>query len=116
MTGYDFWKNVDAKMKLPSLKELAKTYNLDYVRIVNQRSDCRIPKLEDAFSLSKALGVSIEYLLTGEEINISPYPPRIDKIARHLMKIPSRDLDTIESMVFAVQYDLNTEQTVKKYS
>lgn len=64
--AYEFWKNFDQVMGKTAIKDFAREHGFDYVRIINQRSDCRLPKLEDACALAHALNTNVEYLLTGE--------------------------------------------------
>ena len=70
MDAFRFWSNLDkAKGDKKTLKELCKELGIAYQRIADQRSDCRLPKLDDAYALALALGVSIEYLATGENMH-----------------------------------------------
>lgn len=97
MDGYTFWKRVDEMRPDGDLKTFAKANGLDYIRLTNQRSDCRIPKLEDAFRISVALGCSMEYLLTGEIAQ--NYNARIIAIANALEANPDK-LDAVEILLF----------------
>ena len=97
MDGFEFWKRVDLIRPKMDLKDFAKQNGLDYVRLTSQRSDCRIPKLEDAYKLSVALGCNIEYLITGE-IN-HKYNARIAAIANALEADPDK-LDAVEILLF----------------
>lgn len=63
--AYDFWKRVDYA-NTGHIIDLCKTAKIDYNRMKHNRSDCRLPKLEDAYAIARALGVSVEYLLAGE--------------------------------------------------
>lgn len=65
--GYYYWKRVDGLFPSGAIKELSAMTGIDYVRLINQRSDCRMPKVEDIYLMSKALKTSIEYLVTGED-------------------------------------------------
>ena len=97
MDGYSFWKQVDSIRPKEDLKVFAKRNGLDYIRLVNQRSDCRIPKLEDAYLLSVALGCSLEYLITGKEEH--RYDARVIAIANSLAANPDK-LDAVEILLF----------------
>jgi transcriptional regulator with XRE-family HTH domain len=71
--GFWFWKRVDGLRGKRQLKEIAEAAEIDYTRIKNQRSDNRTPKLEDAYRLSRVLGCSLSFLITGvESDNIIP--------------------------------------------
>jgi len=81
------------------LKKFAKDHGLDYVLMINQRSDCRIPKLKDAISYAKALNVSVEELCNGKRLNPETLDPRIKAIADCLASDPEK-LDAVEVLLF----------------
>ena len=65
--GYYFWKRVDmVRPKTRSLKQIVDTAGLNYHLVKVQRSCNRIPKAMEAAKLAGALGISLEWLLTGE--------------------------------------------------
>ena len=64
ITPYMFWKRFD-RLKREPLKDICSRHGIRYDRLLHNRSDCRLPKAEDLFALSNAVGVSVEYLLTG---------------------------------------------------
>ena len=108
MDGYSFWKRFDQLRPKEDLKTFAKRNNLDYVRLTNQRSDCRIPKLEDAYQLSVALGCSMESLITGQDER-KPNP-RIEAIAQYLDEHPEK-LDAIEVLLFEKNAGLSSKSS-----
>ncbi len=65
--GFRFWIRVDElRSAVPcQLIDMAAMAGIDYTRIKNQRSANRLPKLEDAYQISRVLNCSIAYLLTG---------------------------------------------------
>ena len=65
--GYYFWKQVDLQRGKTLLSEIASALCLNYQSIRDQRTNNRLPKLEDAYSIASYLGVSIEYILTGKD-------------------------------------------------
>ena len=77
-----FWRHIDLINPYPSSRELCKRAGVSYGNICKQRTNLYMPKPEALLKLSKALGVSIECLLTGEEDR--RYPPEIEEIARWL--------------------------------
>ena len=79
ITPYMFWKRFD-RLKSESLKDICARQGIRYDRLLHNRSDCRLPKAEDLVALGDAVGVSIEYLLTGRH----HYSARIRRIADHL--------------------------------
>ena len=70
--GYVFWKRVDAMRKTSSLSSICKATGIKYSRIKENRSDNRLPCVEDLYLLSEYLGCSMEYLLTGNTDSLSP--------------------------------------------
>ena len=99
--GFEYWKRVDGLNRLDSVKELAIQSGLDYVRIVNQRSDCRLPKCEDVLIMAQYLGVSMEYLLTGESEQMPALSPRVQALALKMEKLTDVQLDVIEAAIEA---------------
>jgi transcriptional regulator with XRE-family HTH domain len=98
--GFDFWKNVE-KANRYTYMELANLANLNYNTIRNQRSQNVLPNGKDIYVISKVLGVSMEYLLTGIETR-KIYPSRIVTITEKLMKISTSDLSTVERMIMSL--------------
>jgi hypothetical protein len=65
--GYRFWQRVDSVVGLDrTMKEVAVGAGLNYDLVKVQRSYNRIPKAQDACKLAKYLGVTTEWLVTGE--------------------------------------------------
>lgn len=63
-----FWERVDRSNKKP-LNVLCKEIGLNYNTVRSNRASLRIPSCMDVLVLSKALNVSMEYLLEGKEDN-----------------------------------------------
>lgn len=70
--GYELWKRVDALRKNISLSQICKETGLNYSRVKENRSDNRLPNLEDAYMFARYLGCSMEYLLSGKDNSASP--------------------------------------------
>lgn len=67
MDAFEFWRNVDIAREDMTMRDICKEGKLVYQRIADQRSENRLPKLEDAYVIATLLGVSMEYLLTGRD-------------------------------------------------
>ena len=67
MDAYSFWKRVDACNPFSTVKKLSEVCGIDYNRVKKNRSDMRLPNLEDAYALARILKVSLEFLITGED-------------------------------------------------
>lgn len=65
----DFWKRFDIQAKALSLskKEVAALAEISYASFVNYATKDRIPKTEEAVKIAKAIGTSVEYLVSGDE-------------------------------------------------
>lgn len=96
ITAFSLWSRVDREKKEP-LSVICKRVDIPYARIKRNRTDCRLPSCVDLFLLSKALDVSMEYLLTGEKS--TAYPARIDTIARACMDADDLSLELVERVL-----------------
>lgn len=94
ITPYMFWKRFD-RLKSESLKDICARQGIRYDRLLHNRSDCRLPKAEDLVALGDAVGVSIEYLLTGRH----HYSARIRRIADHLTDQGEDALGEVERLL-----------------
>lgn len=65
-TPFKFWKNLDIVLGNKTLKTLSEEANVVYCTMKNQRSANRYPTVDDSYRMAKALGTTVEYLLTGE--------------------------------------------------
>ena len=94
ITPYMFWRRFD-RLKRESLKDICARQGIRYDRLLHNRSDCRLPKAEDLVALGDAVGVSIEYLLTGRH----HYSARIRRIADHLTDQGEDALGEVERLL-----------------
>ena len=99
MDAYLFWKNIDVarKGKRP-LKDVCKQFGITYQRIADQRSECRFPKLEDAYFLALSYNVSLEFLLTGEKEDLY-FSNRTLAIAKACEQAKDGILESIEKLL-----------------
>ena len=63
--AYAFWNRVDKVSNLSS-KELSLKLEINYRTMLDMRSRCRFPSIENIIRISDILHVSIDWLLTGE--------------------------------------------------
>lgn len=97
-----FWKRIeDMIYGKSSFSMLAERADVNYRTLANQHSSRRIPEATTILKLSRALGVSIEYLLTGQ-YEVHHLPQRIELIAQKLTRISESNLETIETMIMAL--------------
>lgn len=81
-TAYQFWASIDSLLKMLGItnKEMAQKGHLDYNTVKSWRAKLRIPGSADLWTISKVLGVSMEYLLTGESSQEPALSPRIQAV------------------------------------
>lgn len=107
--AYRFWKNVDVACNGMSLTSLSEKSGVNYRTMVNQRSINRMPSLYDAYLLAGALGVSIEFLMTGIKKDAPIFPSRIMAIARACEKADEMTLVMVERVLGLPEEGKNTE-------
>ena len=95
----DYWNRVNIVLNGNTLKDLCEKAGLNYNSIRNRKSGnvYSLPRMENGLLLAKALGVSMEYLLTGEKNHI--YNPRVKAVADALEN-DSEKLDAVEILLF----------------
>ena len=98
--GYRFWLRVDElrSMRRCQLIDMAIDAGIDYTRIKNQRSDNRLPKLEDAYHIARVLDCSITYLLTGA-LDSDAIPKRLQPFIRALTQASEDDLELVRRVL-----------------
>ena len=60
------------------------------------RTRASMPPADTAVKIAKALGVTVEYLVTGEDSSISK---EVSRISRNILKLNKRDRKLINSLV-----------------
>lgn len=70
--GYELWKRIDALRGCIPLSQICKETGIKYTRVKKNRSDNRMPGIEDIYTLAQYLGCSMEYLLSGKDNSASP--------------------------------------------
>ena len=92
--AYAFWNRVDKVSNLSS-KELSLKLEINYRTMLDMRSRCRFPSIENIIRISDILHVSIDWLLTGEaykqteEALFVEQNPDARLLIRALMKNPA---------------------------
>lgn len=102
MNAYNFWKNFDNAKDGREIKEICKAANITYQRIADQRSDCRFPRLEDAYALASTLNISLDYLMSGKRGQHQGYSDRALRVAAAFDKAPDIDKDYIEQRILDI--------------
>ena len=99
----DFWKRVEIAQGGISLKDLCLSADLNYDSVRNRKSGLTysLPRLESALAIARALGVSMEYLLTGESSQEPALSPRVQALALKMEELTDVQLDVIEAAIEA---------------
>lgn len=66
-TGFYFWKRIDEIKGSMSIKDISELSMIPYGTLKNQRSRNIIPKMEDVFTISKVLDVSMDTLMPNKD-------------------------------------------------
>lgn len=93
-SAYAFWNRVDKVSKFSS-KELSLKLKINYRTMLDMRSRCRFPSIENIVRISNILNVSIDWLLTGYTSNVSEEAKYVEEnpdarlLIRAIMKNPA---------------------------
>lgn len=94
----EFWiryEEVKKKVGISS-HQLALKVGINENTMKQWKSKGRIPKAEELIKISKGLGVSIDYLLTGKEMG---YNERVIAIAQACSRASEEDLQLVERIL-----------------
>lgn len=69
--AYKLWERVDRLRKDIPLTDICKETGIKYTRVRDNRSENRLPSLEDAYALADYFKCSIDYLLVGEDKDLA---------------------------------------------
>lgn len=96
---YEFWNRID-NIRTEDLQVIAQKAEIKYRAILAWRTNQSIPKAKELYGMAKALGVSMEYLLTGEaEPSYTPRTPQVKAIFDGIMSASQAELDIIYRIV-----------------
>ena len=87
MTATDFWNRVNFLIRTQNKTQsgLSLECGLNQRRIQNLSASSRIPDVFEGVKIARALGVSVEYLVTGEDSN--PYKSKIEELKKIIMEL-----------------------------
>lgn len=100
LTGKEFWGRVYAEQYKQKMTDnaLAISSGIPYGTIHTQKSRGTLPKADILLGLCKALKVSADYLLTGEQKK-EEYPERIQRIITYCSNAKDEDLTIVERVL-----------------
>ena len=69
MNAIDFWKRINKRIKELNITQesLCSDLGINLGTFKQQITHARFPSVDSAFKIARALGVSVEYLVTGED-------------------------------------------------
>ena len=105
MVGVFFWKMVafEVGKQKTSFEWLYRKTKVAKGTFSSWKTRNVLPRADEAFRIAEALGVTVEYLLTGREQNkqISNIPVHtiMEEIAKELVFFDSFDLETLKTLI-----------------
>lgn len=92
-----FWERFETQMKALSLtkKEVAATTGIAYGTFINYSTLDRLPKTEEAVKIAKAIGTTVEYLVSGEDTDFDDEIPAIETKPHHEYETPNGKIHTM---------------------
>jgi len=101
-----FWERFDSlmKKKFSALGDFCKDARLNYNTIISQRQRKSVPKIDQLVDMSKALGVSTDFLITGVDFTdpltqIIRNNKAVSHLAYRLTQCKVEQLSIINSML-----------------
>jgi transcriptional regulator with XRE-family HTH domain len=103
MNAEFFWKIVkkEVERQKTSFEWLYRKTGIPKGTFSSWKSRNLMPRANDAFKIAGALGVSVEYLLTGTESG-AVSNPRIQEILTKIIIFDTNDLEAVSSLVNAM--------------
>lgn len=103
-----FWGRFDLLLegKFSNLGEFCEVVKLNYNTMISQRARLTIPKIEQLIDMAKALHVSLDFLVSGEDHLDPVYKkldqnPRLKRLASSMTKCQDLHLSIIETLFFS---------------
>ena len=97
----NFWERTKAEIdrQNTTFRWLASKIEVSESTMATWRATNVLPRADHAIRIANLLGVSVEYLVTGEEQNQPNYRPAERDIIRKLSLLPENDLETIQILL-----------------
>jgi hypothetical protein len=96
-----FWKIVkkEVERQKTSFEWLYQKTGIPKGTFSSWKSRNLMPRADDALRIAWALGVSVEYLLTGTDKGDSASNPRIQEIIEEMVLFDDRDIEAVKALV-----------------
>lgn len=97
----DFWRNVKDELdyNLITQKTLATSIGVSYNTLQSWITKDRLPNVEQSLKIAQKLNTSVEYLVTGKNVEKNYIKPRIQNLNKKLNQLSDDDIDLIEKIV-----------------
>jgi len=97
----DFWRNVKEELdyNLITQKTLATSIGVSYNTLQSWITKDRLPNVEQSLKIAQKLNTSVEYLVTGKNVEKNYIKPRIQNLTKKLNQLSDDDIDLIEKIV-----------------
>lgn len=97
----DFWRNVKEELdyNLITQKTLATSIGVSYNTLQSWITKDRLPNVEQSLKIAQKLNTSVEYLVTGKNVEKNHIKPRIQNLNKKLNQLSDDDIDLIEKIV-----------------
>ncbi|MBO5117507.1 MAG: helix-turn-helix transcriptional regulator [Treponema sp.] len=97
----DFWRNVKEELdyNLITQKTLATSIGVSYNTLQSWITKDRLPNVEQSLKIAQKLNTSVEYLVTGKNVEKNYIKPRIQNLNKKLNQLSDDDIDLIEKIV-----------------
>lgn len=97
----DFWRNVKEELdyNLITQKTLATSIGVSYNTLQSWITKDRLPNVEQSLKIAQKLNTSVEYLVTGKNVEKNYIKPRIQNLTKKLNQLSDDDVDLIEKLV-----------------
>lgn len=116
--GYNFWKRVDEKKGNLTITKLCEDLNLKYNRIRDNRSENRLPNIEDLIRIANYFHTDVNYLLTGADyLSLAPEVEyvRTNPQARALIRAVMRDEHLLTALALVIEsFERNENKNEEK--
>ena len=101
MVVMPFWTNVKKEIAAQSTTQewVARKAEVSFRTMAGWISKDRLPRVDEAHKIAMALGVSVEFLVTGKAAAGWRPPQRIESIVDDLSILPENDLQVVGRMV-----------------
>ena len=107
--AYQFWQRFDELRDGRDMQSLLEGTGIKYKTLLAMRCNQSIPKSVELYQLSRSLGVSMEYLLTGEVSARFCLSSRILAIAKACESATELDLMMVEKILDIPPAGKNTD-------